>query len=260
MPTDRDTFSDIARYYDGIMDHVDYDRWLTVAAELATMLPEGFRHLDAACGTGTLLKMLRQAGWRSVGLDLSFAMLREGRKGARRTPMAAADLRALPVNQGVDYITCLFDSMNFLIEWADFQRALTGFYDALTPHGLLYFDVVTERMVSDYYEGQSWVEENGRFRTTWDNEYDRNKRVIRSKIRINTGAACDLDERIYSREDIERGLGDAGFQVLGVVDAHTWHRPTRKTVRLDFVACKGDARRYRKAFRDIRVELQGYVT
>ena len=256
MPADRDTFADIARYYDAIMGHVDYDRWFTVTTRLATLLPKGFRHLDAACGTGTLLEMLGRTGWNGVGMDLSFPMLRVGRKHARKLTAAVADLRALPLKESVDYITCLFDSINFLLEMRHVRRVLAAFHQALAPNGLLYFDVVTERMVDDYYEGQTWVENNGPFTTTWDNEYNRRTGLITSKIRVNTGPACDLYERIYERNDVEEALDQAGFNLLGVYDAHSWKAPNRKTVRIDFVACKGGVGRYRKPFRAVRTAIR----
>ncbi len=254
--TNQDSFCDIARHYDLIMDHVDYGRWFMVVTQIAALLPNGFRHLDAACGTGTLLKMIRRLGWNSFGTDLSFAMLRTGKKGAHAAPAAVADLRAMPSRESLDYITCLFDSMNFLLEPADFRRALDEFYGALTPNGILYFDVVTERMVFDHYEDQTWVEDNGRFSTTWDNHYDRRTGVIITEIRVNTGASCRLYERIYPQAEIERALAKAGFNLLGVYDAHSWSSTNHKTVRIDFIAAKGNSKPFRKPLRAIRAKLR----
>jgi len=254
--TEPDSFADIARHYDGIMEHVDYDRWFRVVTELAKLLPSGFRHLDAACGTGTLLKMLRRAGWDSLGMDLSHAMLRAAREDPHAPPAATADLRALPFRGCFDYVTCLFDSMNFLTEIGDIRRALEAFHEALTPGGILYFDVVTERMVLDYYEGETWVESNGKFTTTWENRYDWKTRVITCDIRINTGASCALVERIYPRAQLERAVTDAGFGLLAVRDAHTWKAPNKKTVRIDFVATKGNPRPLRKSMRAIGATLR----
>ena len=253
----KDTFHDIARYYDRIMDHVDYDRWFMVTTELAKLLPKGFRHVDAACGTGTLLKMLRSAGWASMGLDLSPAMLRAARKSDPGLPVAAADLRALPLHEEADYITCLFDSMNFLLTVADLEETLRQFHQALTPNGIVYFDVVTERMVADHYEDQSWEETTGRLTTSWDNHYDRNTRVIETAIRVNTGPVCRLQERIYPLAEVERAVERAGLHLLVAYDAHSWKKPNRKTVRIDFIAAKANPRPLRKPFRAIRDTVRG---
>ncbi|MDQ1257678.1 MAG: hypothetical protein QG656_2284 [Candidatus Hydrogenedentes bacterium] len=251
-----DPFVDIARYYNPIMDHVNYDRWVTAASAIATMLPPGFRHLDAACGTGTLLRLLRRGGWDSIGMDLSYSMLNEGNRTGRPLPVAAADLRALPLHESVDFITSLFDSMNFLLDMNDFCMALRSLHAALRPGGLLYFDVVTERMIFDHYDGQTWTEDNGQFNSTWKNHYDRYTRVITTDIRVNTGDSCRLLERIYPIADIEEALSDSGFYLLGAHDAHTWKSPNRKTVRVDLVASKGNEKMYRKAFKKVRAEIK----
>jgi len=251
-----DPFADIAPYYDTIMEHVNYGRWFRVTEALSTLLPPGFTHVDAACGTGVLIKRLRADGWRSFGVDLSFAMIRAGRKGPRALPAATADLRALPLHGGADYVTCLFDSLNFLLEYEDVERAFGQIYGALAPQGLFYFDVVTERMVKDYFEGQEWIEQNGRFSTTWRSAYSHKTAVVDTHIRVNTGASGEVRERIYDQADVEQALRAAGFHILGVFDAHTWRAPGRKSIRLDFVAVREPGRSFRKLFNRLLPEIR----
>ena len=188
----RDTFCDLARYYDHIMDHVDYDRWFTVTTALAQLLPRDFVHLDAACGTGTLLKRLRRTGWRTIGVDLSPAMLRAGLSARRpppgmAPPAAAADLRALPFQSRIDYVTCLFDSVNFLLDMDDVRRMFAEVHGILKDTGLFYFDIVTERMVTQHFDNQEWTEQDGRFSTTWRSSYDRQTHVTETEVRVGTG-------------------------------------------------------------------------
>ena len=47
-----DAFGELARYYDPLMTHVNYDRWFFTVSALADLVEEPIRHLDAACGTG----------------------------------------------------------------------------------------------------------------------------------------------------------------------------------------------------------------
>ena len=153
-----DAFVELARYYDPIMDHIDYDRWVLVTSELATLVSsEPLTHLDVACGTSVLLKRLAKCGWRSVGVDISFPMLRAGRRGLRkyRRPVVAGDMRALPLGCHFDVVTCLFDSVNFLLEQRHLDEGLEELARILLPGGILYFDIITERMVTEHYEGLS---------------------------------------------------------------------------------------------------------
>jgi SAM-dependent methyltransferase len=260
-----DQFSELARYYDPLMEHVDYARWFTVVTGLSNLLSPDFRHLDASCGTGTLMQMLRKTGWDSLGFDLSGAMLRHGRQTHGPLPVTTADLRALPFcsaakNGGLDYITCLFDSMNFLLEEKDICEALRQFKEALNPGGILYFDIVTERMVTEHFEGQAWEENNGSFSTTWASTFNRGTGVAKSHIRVNKGIDSHLRERIYPTEFIEQAIRDAGLNLLGTLDADTWRSVNSKTTRIDFVAVQDthlpNKNTFAKVSRQIRALLK----
>lgn len=254
-----DPFEDLARHYDGIMEHVDYERWFVITTTLYELLPETFLHLDAGCGTGTLIGKLRQAGWTSLGADLSYAMLHHGCKKRGPLPVAAADLRALPFTGSVHFLTCLFDSVNFLLEESGVRAAIAEFSRVLADDGILYFDVVTERMVAMHFENQTWTEDNDGFKTTWSNTYDRTTRIADTRLKVNTGIDSVLRERIYPIPFIEKALRDAGLSLLATYDADTWRAPTRRTTRVDFIAVKrlthGLQKRFKKAAAAIRQHI-----
>ena len=255
-----DSFVELARFYDPIMSHVDYDRWYLIAGVIGQLVQRPFFHLDAACGTGVLLKKLEINRWQSFGIDLSPSMLRTGRESGRVFPAAAADLRALPFRRCMNYITCLFDSVNFLLQNEDMETGLRSLSEALAPDGILYFDVVTERMVLEHFAGQSWTERNGRLVTTWECEYDRKSLTAETRIRVNNGPAYTLYERVYEQEEVETAAAKAGLRLLGVFDAENWRVPRRKTVRIDFVAVKGDPRLLSARFKTVQAQVRRLLT
>lgn len=248
-----DPFAGLARYYDALMKHVDYNRWLRIVETLGEMLDGDFRHLDIACGTGTLFRQLRSRGWRSHGLDLSYEMIHNGRRTARARPYAAvADMRALPVRNAVEYITCLFDSLNFLTEDREVEHALAEFAAALRPGGLAYFDIVTARMIEDHFADRNWLEFHDQFEAHWTSEYDRKSGIIDSHIRVNTGPAYLIRERVYDPAFIEDCIDRAGLVLLGAFDAETWRPPNRHTTRIDYIAAKGPAAPAKRRFKPLR--------
>ena len=227
-----DTFTDLARYYDRIMAHVDYERWYLVTLAVSQLAPRPCLHLDAACGTGTLVKKLRRIGWNSVGLDISLPMIRNGKKCSTGLPGGVADLRRLPLHESVDYLTCLFDSVNFLLKEEDIRAAFREVAGALRPSGVFYFDFVTERMVLDHFAGQKWTEENGGFHTTWDSRYDHRTRIADTRVQVGSGPGSVIRERIYEPNEIASALDAAGLRLLGMYDAESWRSVGKKTIRV----------------------------
>jgi SAM-dependent methyltransferase len=96
-------------------------------------------HLDLACGTGHALRFFHERGFRSTGVDVSLPMLRLawGRGGR----VVAGDLRALPLRRRFARITCLYDSLNHLLDRADLTLAFREAARLLAPDGLFLFDM-----------------------------------------------------------------------------------------------------------------------
>lgn len=254
-----DPFLHIAPYYDPLMEHVDYYRWRFIATALSELLPARFRHADIGCGTGTLVNMLRRETWHSVGADISLSMLRAGRKQRGPLPLAAADLRALPFRENLDFVTCLFDSINFLLEESEVRQALSEFHRALRPGGLLYFDIVTERMVVEHFADQTWTEQHPGFSSTWSSTYDSKRAIANTRLRIHGNAWSDLYERIYPAKWLRSAIEEAGFTLLGCYDAHHWKRPGRHTTRIDFVAAKAPASELLRRYPAIPPRIQAFL-
>jgi SAM-dependent methyltransferase len=62
-------------------------------------LPRTGLVLEAGCGLGQYVVLLRELGWRAAGVDGSVAALSAGRHAAA-VPLAASDLRALAIRTG----------------------------------------------------------------------------------------------------------------------------------------------------------------
>ncbi len=254
-----DPFADLGRYYDALMKEVDYDRWIVVTSLLADLLPARFRHIDLACGTGRLLKRLVQHKWRSVGVDLSGGMLREAKRGPYVAPLVQADLTALPFGRQFHYATCVFDSVNFLLEEEQLRAAMREAAGLLLDGGVYYFDVITERMVTQHFADQKWAEDNGGFSTRWEGRYDRKSRIAELEVRVNTGPSYMTRERVYTPDEIKAAIDAAGLTLLGEFDATTWKKSTYRSIRVDYVTMrnpsKGAGKKLDEVGRRIRLAL-----
>ncbi len=251
-----DAFSPIANYYDAIMEHVDYARWRYITKSLATLLPHPLCYLDAGCGTGVLMEQLVMSGWNSSGIDLSPAMLRVARHRRKLESLAQADLCALPFREQFHLITCLFDSLNFLLREDLVLAALASFQQALFPGGLLYFDVVTRKMITDHFNNESWVENHGRFSSFWRSTYDGHERLCETRVRINSGSDSVTYERVYDEGFICEAIARSSLTLLTMRDAYTWGKVGKRTTRIDFVAVKGDKQGIAQKFQELEQHIR----
>lgn len=251
VPPIHDAFSPIAAYYDTLMAHVDYSRWQYVVRSLATIAPKPLTYLDTGCGTGTLLALLSNEGWMLTGTDLSWTMLNEAKSKNARVHWVQSNFCQLPFREHFSLITCLFDSMNFLLEEEEILQALTSFYEALRPSGILYFDVVTRQMIKKHFNNEAWHENHGSFSSSWQSTFDRSKQICTTHICIDSGTASVTYERIFPEEFLREAIQKAGLTLLAVRDAYSWKKPTRTTTRIDFVAAKEPTSDIQKRFSSI---------
>jgi SAM-dependent methyltransferase len=254
-----DSLGELAAYYDKIMSRVDYERWSMITTAMAGLLPKPFVHLDAGCGTGRLLRTLERYGWKTFGVDLSSEMLRAGRKWKPKLSVAAADLRALPFHSRFDFITCLFDSINFLLDPVDLHKALKSCANALKPGGVMYFDIVTEQMVVQHYADQTWTERQGGLNTTWSGQYDEKSRIARTVVTVKNGPSCSILERMHQRDEVEDAIARSGLELVGVYDAELWRKPAKRALRIDFIVSKGNVKAHRKALRSVESSVRAYL-
>jgi SAM-dependent methyltransferase len=136
------TYEEFAPYYDAYTSDYPYDEWL---ADLEGWAREagvpGRRLLDVACGTGNSFLPLLARGYDVTGCDLSPNMaVRARAKAAGRARVEVADMRSLPWRRRFDLVTCIDDSLNYLLEPADLLAALCSIARALVPGGLAVFD------------------------------------------------------------------------------------------------------------------------
>jgi SAM-dependent methyltransferase len=106
-----------------------------IAAELdhlSAVLPGGARVADIGCGPGHHTRLLRERGFRAMGLDLSWGMLR-----SQRAPgVAQADMRALPLRTGsLDSVWCAAALLH--VPRSDVPVVLGEFARLLRPGGEL---------------------------------------------------------------------------------------------------------------------------
>jgi SAM-dependent methyltransferase len=156
--------------------------------------------LDLACGMGRHMQELQSHGYRAVGCDLSFTLLRTGIKEYGPMPVARADMRQLPFCDGVFAgLVNFFTSFGYFADEdenrqvvREMSRVLEGgavfLFDYLNVHREL--DNLVHREERDTPMGVVRIER-------WFDKSDHsfNKRItIREKRYLERVRGYDLDE------------------------------------------------------------------
>ena len=201
-------------------------------------------HLDVECGTGYVLSYFREQGWRSIGIDASLPMLYLARK--RAPHVIAADMRALPLRRKFARITCLYDSLNHLLDRNDLVAAFRAMRALMDHDSLLLFDMNH----IDIYPAiwgvpEPFIASGADFHLEMTTSYRSREKIGRA---IVTGWAMLHGERVaireehrqraYSEREIVSALADAQLTPIDVMDFDPYHdlgSVDAETVKLFFV-------------------------
>ena len=198
-------------------------------------------HLDVACGTGMTVRWFRERGWRSAGVDASLPMLRIAGGGV------AGDMRRLPLRRKFARITCLYDSLNHLIDPQDLQAAFHSIRGVMEDDSLFLFDVNHPEIYPEVWGiAEPYVAKGKDYHLEIATTYRKREKIGRANV---TGWAKIKDERVeiheqhrqraYSRREITKMLAAAGLAPLEVLDFDPYDEAeaiTAATVKLFFIA------------------------
>jgi ubiquinone/menaquinone biosynthesis C-methylase UbiE len=95
--------------------------------------------LDLGCGAGTYCRFLRKKGFRTIGLDYSFPMLKGAQKlqGDKRIQFLNGEAYNLPLSDhSVDVVVCI----GVLQTLSDEKKAIREIHRILRPGGVCFLD------------------------------------------------------------------------------------------------------------------------
>lgn len=219
-------FTEIAPYYDRLMSFVNYPSWISYIERILIMNGINEKEiLDLACGTGVCLELWVKKNYRVIGIDYSEAMLDVCRK---RFPLdilkngvvqlIQGDLRNFTISRPIPIITCLYDSLNYLLTPEELLSCFRSVYNALKEKGIFIFDMNTIHALRDEWGNQTFHRKDGSLHSIWENSFDEKTFISSLKITLNVKEDGEIttirefhQERAYTLEEIERLLHRAGF-------------------------------------------------
>ena len=198
-------------------------------------------HLDVACGTGMTVRWFRERGWKSVGVDASIPMLQIARGGV------AGDMRMLPFRRKFARITCLYDSLNHMLEPDDLQAAFHSIRGVMDTDSLFLFDVNHPEIYPEVWGlAEPYIAKSRDYHLEIATTYRRREKIGRAAVtgwaKIN-GERVEIREqhrqRAYSEREITKMLATAGLRPVQVLDFDPYDEAdavNAATVKLFFIA------------------------
>src|SRR3954453_10777697 len=148
----------LAPFYDEFTAGYAHGAWLrALERELRALGLAGRRGLDVGCGTGKSSLPLVELGYEVSACDVSPTMVQVARRrlGLPEERVFVADMRRLPALPQFDAVTCLDDSVNYLLTEGDVRPTFAGMGRALRPGGLLAFDLNSLRTYGSVFVSRS---------------------------------------------------------------------------------------------------------
>jgi SAM-dependent methyltransferase len=222
-----ETYEGLAPFYDELTREHDYEGWTHHLEQAALRFGVGGRTLlDVACGTGKSFLPFLARGYEVTACDISPEMVELARLKAPGVEPFVADMRELGVLGSFDLITCLDDSVNYLVDDGELEAALRCFAANLAPDGVLVFDVNTVSTYRTTFARDAVVDGPGAY-LVWHGECAGDEEpgclaglVIEAFREDGSGlyerVTTRHTQRHHPREDVEAALTSAGLALAGV--------------------------------------------
>ena len=242
----------LAASYDGLTRDIPYEKYLRFFKTLLRRYGvKAATVLDLACGTGSLSVLLAKHGYEVLGVDRSEEMLTVAAEKAMELEenqpfFVAQPMQRLRIPEPVDACVCALDSINYVTNPQDVQKAFRRVYESLRPGGLFVFDINTPNKLENL-DGQVFLDETEDSYCVWRAVYDKRHSLCRYGMDLFQQANDGLWERSFE-EHVERAytpaelsgwLADAGFAQIEQFGNLRLEAPENTELRIFFAAKKG---------------------
>jgi SAM-dependent methyltransferase len=222
--------------------------WVLVRISENRPAESQFHVLDLACGVGAAAEIFALNGYQVTGIDSSEEMLMEARRrtGSSLVEWIKQDMRQLNVAGHADFVTCMYDALNFMTTVDDLSAVFGRVATVLRCGGLFIFDMYTIRGLAETWGSRCEIHtDRADFfvvsQTEWNSEASINTKTLHGFERDGACWRRWIERhviRAYPMEVIWAALEKNNFHVL---DVSEWTgaeaRPLRpETTRLLFTS------------------------
>ena len=223
---------------------VPYRFWVDYVEDLLARID--FRPktvVDLACGTGNVSEEFARRGYEVVGVDLSADMIEVARKKVGGVDYFVQDMARLNLGRRFDLAVSLFDSLNYITDVGALSDAIERVAEHVVDGGIFIFDINTIYALSHHFFDQANLSSDRYPKYIWSSSYDHSTRICRVDMTfevLERGEPVQFKEvhlqRGHSPDELDRMLSSAGFEIVEVLHAYKFRKPTRRSDRVFYVA------------------------
>ncbi|RYG61146.1 class I SAM-dependent methyltransferase [bacterium] len=246
-----DQFEALAPHYDELMDVVAYDAW----ADYVFLLFQIAEHdaqkcLDCACGTGNVSFELAKSEIEVVGVDIAPKMIEVAQHKVKNSELKSrlrfyeADLTNFDLGEKFDCATCLYDSLNYILDPEKLGMAFANIAKHVEVGGVFVFDMNTPYALTEDLFTQANRDPRKQLHYNWQAKYDPQTHVTQVQMEFSRQMATgEIEyfhevhrERAYSAIEVRALLEAGGWEVERLYDAYTINPPHAQSERWFWVA------------------------
>lgn len=239
-------FSDVAPYYDLLMQDVPYGEWLEYYQQILkrqNINPKSY--LDLCCGTGILSEALHTLGHHVEGLDLSKEMIRQAKHKAQLKGLPIkyhiADATDFQLDNTYEAVFSFFDSLNYILDTPLLKNVFECVYQHLTPGGSFIFDLNTAYAFESNLFDQKEENPTAPLRYEWKGYYNDHDKIIQVYMDFwtNEGHFHEVhSQKAHDINQLKQYLTEVGFIDIQIFQSYTFKKLSKYTDRVHFAALK----------------------
>jgi len=155
QPIAKMAYKHFSRFYDLVMGDRSSAAKFTRGL-IAQHKPTTKTVLEIGCGTGAILGFLADR-YDVTGLDRSRPMLAIARQKLPHIQFVHQDMTSFHIAKRFDAVVCVFDSLNHLLRFSEWQKTFRRVARYLEPGGIFVFDVNTSGKLQRLAGGPAWT-------------------------------------------------------------------------------------------------------
>ena len=161
-------YQNFAYYYDSLMEPSFYEEYLQFILDHVDFETV----LELGCGTGITAINLAKLDKTVYATDLSKQMLEVAKENAMSANvdlmLAKADMTDFAINEPVDLVLCLCDSLNYVTNPKKVLRTFKNVHQALKRNGTFIFDVHSLHKVNHTFLDYKEEQQDDEFYFKWE--------------------------------------------------------------------------------------------